>query len=594
MSFLSRSAALRGLTTWEIAAELGIAQKMLLDHDEGAVAQVRKLISVGESEWSELISWTPVPAEGVRMVFRWEEVGSRSVTNPTVRGCPRCLSEDIGHATNHPADAMSMRGDWQLRDVHLCIRHCMPLVTLWTRNRKSERFDYAARFNEIAAELRAGRLDAPLEKVTEYDVWLDERLGTGRDESWLGSMPVDVAAKACQRLGEALTTWNVGEGEEDAVPARARGYAVLKQGPSAFQNALYRLASAAPGPHDAWRKAFGGLYIWLAEGGADEPRLEMLRNLMREVILDAWAVAEGETILGMATPQRRLHSVVSAAKAGGVSETVMRALLVLRGLADADDRRPNARLTVDAGQAAPVIAQASRMIGERQLRLRMGIASKERFEALVRGGLIGPVLPLEVSKHCWDPRDADELMGALLRRAREIDGSAPGWVHPNAGANRIRVGIEAVVRAVIAGTLRVGVLQASRAYSDLRVWEADLDVLRPNAPDAPTVREYANLVGLRREGGLNALIADGHVSATTIFNPRTRRDGHYMTEADVAAFRKRFTTITILSRDLSLSPRRVSDLLRAKGVRRFQPAPSSSAETYGPVYLVAEARSAFE
>jgi hypothetical protein len=225
--------------------------------------------------------------------------------------------------------------------------------------------------------------------------------------------------------------------------------------------------------------------------------------------------------------------------------------------------------------------------------MRMGIPSKDRFEALVRGGLLAPVLPVEVSKHCWDPGDADRMLGALLAHAQEIDESAPGWIHPNAGAKRLRVGIEVVIRAMQAGRLRVGVLQGERAYSTLRVREDDLGVLRPAAPDAPTVSEYAATVGLRREGGINALIADGHVSATTIFNPRTRREGRYMTEADIDAFRARFTTITILSREHGLPAQEVSGRLRAKGVLRFQPGQGSTAETYGPVYLVAETEGLF-
>ncbi|TFL18302.1 TniQ family protein [Jannaschia formosa] len=592
-SLLSRTAALRGLTVWEMTAELGIGQKAFLDHAEEAVAQVRDLMGLEHARWSELLSWTPVPAEGVRMRFRGEEVVSRSVTNPTVRGCPRCLSEDMEQAISHAADAMAMRGDWQLRDVHLCVRHGQPLVALWTRSRRSERFDYAARLGETVADLRAGRLDFPLEQVTEYDTWLDERLGAGRDESWLGSLPIDVAAKACQRLGEALATWGVAGSDSQATPPRALGYSVLRRGPSDFQDALHDLASAASGPHDAWRKAFGGLYDWLAYGGQDDPRCDVLRDLMREVILDAWPVAEGETILGVATPRRRLHSVASAAKAGGVSEAVMRALLVRHGLAEADDPRPDARLTVDADKAIPIVAQASRMIGERQLRVRMGVPSKERFESLVRAGLLAPVLPLEVSKHCWDPQGADRMMDALLRDGREVDGSDSGWIHPNAAAKRLRVGIEVVIRAMTAGTLRVGVLRGERAYSALRVREVELDILRPAAPDGPTVSEYAATVGLRREGGLNALIADGHVSATMIFNPRTRREGRYMTQADIAAFRARFTTVTILSRDHDLPAQQVSRRLRAKGVQRFQPGSGSTAETYGPVYLVAETEAVF-
>lgn len=233
------------------------------------------------------------------------------------------------------------------------------------------------------------------------------------------------------------------------------------------------------------------------------------------------------------------------------------------------------------------------MIGERQLRLRMGVSSRELFGALVRAGLLVPVLPVEVSKHCWDPRDADLLMDALFAQAREVDDTASGWVHPNDCARRLRLGIEVVIRAMMAGMFRVGATRGERAYAALRVHAYELDDLGPTAPDVPTVSEYATVVGLHPEGGLNALIADGHVLATAMLNPRPRREGLYMTEDDAAAFRARFTTITLLSREHAQSAQQVLSRLRAKGVRRFVPGAGSTAGTYGPVYLVAESESVF-
>lgn len=144
-----------------------------------------------------------------------------------------------------------------------------------------------------------------------------------------------------------------------------------------------------------------------------------------------------------------------------------------------------------------------------------------------------------------------------------------------------------------AGTLRVGASRGERTYAALRVRADELNILSPTAPDVPTVSEYAAVVGLRREGGLNALIADGHVPATTMFNPRTRREGRYMTQSDGAAFRARFTTVALLSRKHALSAQQVLSHLCAKGVRRFEPGPGSTANTYGPVYLVAEIEGVF-
>ncbi|PZX09637.1 hypothetical protein LX81_04414, partial [Palleronia aestuarii] len=96
-----------------------------------------------------------------------------------------------------------------------------------------------------------------------------------------------------------------------------------------------------------------------------------------------------------------------------------------------------------------------------------------------------------------------------------------------------------------------------------------------------------------QQGRLAALIADGHLPATTMFNPRTRRERRYMTEADGAAFQVRFTTVTLLSRKHSLSAQQILSRRREKGVRRFRPGLGSTAGTYGPVYLLVETEGAF-
>jgi hypothetical protein len=198
----------------------------------------------------------------------------------------------------------------------------------------------------------------------------------------------------------------------------------------------------------------------------------------------------------------------------------MRRMLVGRGLLAPDDPRPDARATVDAAACAPVIAQAFRMAGERRMRAVLRI-TKARFEALVGGGVLAPAVPYEVAKYCWDPRDGERFPDAVFGPAEEAEEGEPGWVNPNTGAQRLRIGIADVIAAMRAGRMRVRAAARARSYVALRFRDDVLnDLPRPTALEAPIVGTCAARVGLSVPGGgLGAMIADGLVPATTMWNP---------------------------------------------------------------------------
>lgn len=104
----------------------------------------------------ELLSWTGVRTGNVRMEFRREFYVSRALRNPVMRGCPICLRNDAAGTVGLAHGAMAMRGNWQLREVTLCVRHGHPLVPLWQASSLSDRFDIGARLSEIEAEFFSG------------------------------------------------------------------------------------------------------------------------------------------------------------------------------------------------------------------------------------------------------------------------------------------------------------------------------------------------------------------------------------------------------------------------------------------------------
>ncbi|WP_248410132.1 TniQ family protein [Aliiroseovarius sp. S2029] len=286
----------------------GMPQKSLIAGDSASVGRFFGTLALNAKVRAEILSWTPQPLAGVRMQFRGEVVVSRAVMNPVVRGCPKCLREDASRSQFETTDGMVMRGDWQFRHVSMCIQHASPLVPLWTAKRLAERYDYAAQLRRIGGSLLNGELDAPNGTITSYDKWVDSRLESGIDKTWLAAHSIDVAAQFCTLLGSELVRRGLAERcGATSIEARAVGFDVARRGPEAITETLELMSDLATGAHDELRKAFGHLYNWLAHTAAGDPRYDPFRDLMRKVVMDVWPLPAGTRMLGVILPVRNRH-----------------------------------------------------------------------------------------------------------------------------------------------------------------------------------------------------------------------------------------------------------------------------------------------
>ena len=233
-SFLSRLAAVNGVGATDFAVDLGFSIKRLLTLEEDAVRALAGAGGLDDAALAELLSWTGTAVGDVRMQFRGEVFVSRALRNPRIRGCPLCLRADAEGQEHRPARAMALRGDWQLRDVSLCVRHGHPLVTLWEEGTPARRYEVAARLDEVAERVLAGGFDAEPVAPSPYDLWLDARLEDGRDPTWLAGA---VAVRRDDGLppaggGTAAALRRSGWRSRGAAPGRAGGGVCRRAGRS--------------------------------------------------------------------------------------------------------------------------------------------------------------------------------------------------------------------------------------------------------------------------------------------------------------------------------------------------------------------------
>ena len=262
-SFLSRIATMNGGDCTGFASDMGFSIKRAIHLDDSALRQLANCGDLSPDQLEDLISWTGQQIGDVQTTFRDEVFVTRAIVNPVVRGCPICLREDAQNDTGKPLQHMVMRGHWQLREVSVCLVHSHLLVPLWEKPNRIARYDYSERFPEVLPKLMNGDFDQPAVMPSPYDHWIDERLATGQDKTWLAQHSLYAATTLCRLLGTELLRLDpptLLDAIAQRRSAQAIGFDVARQGEVAIRDALDALAAFANGAHDGPKKAFGGLY----------------------------------------------------------------------------------------------------------------------------------------------------------------------------------------------------------------------------------------------------------------------------------------------------------------------------------------------
>jgi len=394
LSFFSRLAAVNGLTGARFAEDMGMSVKRIANLDENTIRTLAELGGLDVSAREELVSWTGKGVGDVRTVFRGEEFGSRAVRSLTVRGCPIWLREDVEESGLSAHRAMAMRGDWQLRDVHLCVRHHHPLVDLWTAKDPVQRSHIWSHLSVIADQLLDGAFDRARRTPTAYDLWFDKRLESGSDPTWLVSQSLFATTTFCSLLGEEIIRGTTHIDSSPAVhsaDAIAIGFDIVKQGRQAIRASLDNLAARASGAVDKPNKAFRDLYRHLGQIYLNDESFDPFRDLLRDCILDTWPIAAGVSVLGAVLQTRRLHSVLSASVEIGVGTAVLARFMENASVLAIGDPRPVARRTFDAVENADLLLDIQSLVGSPEFRRLIG-ATIGQFNGLVDDGVIMPVI----------------------------------------------------------------------------------------------------------------------------------------------------------------------------------------------------------
>lgn len=586
---------MNGVGLRDFCVDMGFSIRKLINLDRDALDIVVELAELEEEPLAELVSWSGEKTGEVRMIFRDEVFVSRALRNPVIRGCPVCLRDEALADPERPLGAITMKGDWQLREVSVCVRHAHLLVPLWEKNVPTDRYDITARLPEILGDILSGNLDQPNAPPSKYDLWLEGRLKDGRDETWLAGQSLYAATTFCRLLGIELERLaNASKSDEVASlrAAQVAGFKVAAEGPEAIAAALDNLAVNASGSGDLPHKAFGAVYRELARAHLNDEAFDTFRRIVWQRIIAIWPVAAKEKILGFTLKKRKLHSLATAAREAGVGEFLLDQLLIEAGAYDRADTRPPARKTFDAVEHAALLAEAQTLVGPLEMQRAMG-ATKTQFKSLIEDGLLVPRTNISTVKSPWRLQDGLDFVEALIRMAPEVVSDVSKWEPIQQAKKRTRLSVGSIIQAIRDGRLSAAKFVGLTGYSSICVPKADIDQLASQSTTVsakpyklpPAVvcsaAAFGRSVGMRERQAFQRLVQGGHTPASHSVVSKNGTERFYVTEKDIEAFHQRFLTQNTMASEYEGFWRTLVEKLISRGVEPF----TSDGESFGSLFL---------
>ena len=342
------------------------------------------------------------------------------------------------------------------------------------------------------------------------------------------------------------------------------------------------------------------MYLCLARDYLREPGFARFGRILRDCILDHWPIAPGETLLGEVVAERRLHSIVTAAREAGVGVGVIEQFLIEAGAHPESDDRPSSHEVFEARPYAELLAEIPTLVGPEAMREAMG-ATKTELAALEEEGLLIPRTRVAKIKNPWRILDGISFVADLAANATSVAEDDHGWETLLLARKRTQVSLVDLIAAIRDVRLVVGQRVGVAGFHGLVLRMTDVDPLPPSrlrakasdtaaATGMTSAARFGRSVGLRDEGSFLGLVEAGHVPAVRMVNPATGRAQSYLRPEDIAAFHRRFVTLTTLSKETGCHRNNLRGQVAAARVAPF----AAGGRSFGPVYLREEVVTALQ
>ncbi|WP_416355913.1 TniQ family protein [Aureimonas phyllosphaerae] len=561
-SFCSRTALAVGRSARDLCLDLGLRFQGLVDGDPVELDSLARLTHLPQGRFNGL----PIVGHGHRFELAGQLLTRETLSRKALRVCPDCLAADVESGGGRADVRPYGRTLWLIDPIRTCFRHVRELVVASDDGRPNSLHDFAGLVAPSLASLSA--VPKNVRKPTRFEHYVADRIAGGAPDGWLAPLPLYAVCRmaevvgATELFGRRYRTDELTETQK--YMADSVGYDIVKGGEQSIRSFLERLQNRFVASKTTWgpRATFGRLYELLAyecEDAAYDP----LRDLMIRHVLETMPVGPGDDLFGRPVPERRLHSIHSAALQSGAHPKRLRKLAKAAGIigketdALSDDRVLVAaeRMDVFLGHVAGSMSlkAAGRYLGvERPV--DMLLLKSDLFEPWIEGGADG------LGDHAYRRADLDRFLATVLIRKGDPDA---GDLRPvGEAAKRANCSILEIFRLLVAGRLETVDLDPSarRCAAILVRVEEILPLVRQPDHGGMSLRDAERRLQLSNRR-MKELLDAGHLHFRHARNPVNRCEQTVIDEADVAAFENRYVQLFHFARGAGVPPRRMRTIL---------------------------------
>lgn len=503
--------------------------------------------------------------------LRGEIVSAEFLANPFTVFCPACLAEDdqIGRRRG--------RWEWALSVVRTCPHHSIPLVRQ-VKDKWDDKFhELKRRVPEHGGELLEMVARAPRRSASPLQDYVVRRLDGKSGPVWLDAQTLEQATRATELLGVLLAfgpQQKLPELSQDDWDIAGRvGFECTSQGEDGIRSALesqlrkFDCASGTPGA----RKIFGCFYNTLAHSKSLKEPGDIVR-ILRKVIVENIAFPAGTKILGVALPERLLHTVASLAKEQVLDARTLRSVLVA---ADVIPDNASAHFPIPVGKGREVASRVKRMVHVISLPDFMNCA-RPLVDQLFSDRLLTPIYSGSPGVKGRTQKSVDQeeiamLVGKLQVKAVLNDQQSAGMVTISKAAEKAKVPAVAVVHLILGGFLdRVAWVDGKKGIGAILVDPDEVKRQKEAVTAGMSSMEAFAALKIPKEVGWRLVDHHDETTQLAVFEIIGPDQDHKTLRFDpdsVAGFKATFTTPARLAEQYDLQVGEVVGRLKRSGVR---------------------------
>lgn len=530
----------------------------------GDPREVERLAALGGTDPVLLRHGTPELSSPGWFRLGEERIKFTALSRTSLRICPSCLAK--GRHLTHAAHL----GSWQLTSIRHCAVHGCQLISLPKMSNGNDTFDI---MRAVEGFMPVDPYYAMVEDL-ELEHYLSDRIAGSAKGGWLDVLPFHVASQTCEMFGLLLSQGPDAKRERIGPPewaaAGTAGFRILRQGADAFRSELKAVQKASPLDNTLYRTRFRVFFECLRYRD-DDPDFDVIRNIVRQFIFDNFPVAAGDMVLGQPCPEQRVHSLMTARTAYGVSPWRLGRRLAAIGLARRNSA--NSMFVIDdyipADIVRSVVTEIDALVNATDAAKIIG-TDRITMAKLTQQGLISRFYDDPNTVPLYHPAE----LATFLRRLREqISSGEPPADHCSIGAaaHKLSTPVARVVEVILDQGIHLHASDCTTAA--LRDFIVSLEVLRQTfakrLDDAISPVEASKLLGLNIRT-IRGLLDKGILVPRTIKDRSSARTRRYASRRSVDDFRSRYISVMDLAAQTGRLPSVEAVLQADRGVQPLE------------------------